>query len=120
MSVRQMGMGDIINQATFWRSRVEDQLVFERLDQMTPRHLANVKRWLEANARKLQSSEVLALYSIGSMIQGEQALIDLDADISFAEAEAPMTWLRGKPLYEEITRLLARTETEGASDVPPF
>jgi len=102
-----MSMAELLEQREVWYAREEGELVCVRLDDMDARHLANLRGWLVRNADKMHSAALGSLWSIGSFLQGEQALIDLDFCIAgMAEAD-PVTWIEEQPLLVAITKRLA-------------
>jgi hypothetical protein len=107
---RQMGIGDLLMQGEIWISRNDEGLQTTKIADMKLNHILNLRRWLRFNARKLHSSEVLALYSMGSLVSGDAASDALDYSISQAEAESPLEWLADKPLFRALGQEIHRRQ----------
>lgn len=103
---RALGLGDLLEQQEVWCPRQDGELATVRLEDMTTRHLLALRNWLTDRAPRLQRAEESALWSMTAFISGEQALIDLDLALSQAAEEDPGAWLRRKPLFTAIERLL--------------
>lgn len=110
---RPLGILELLDQDEIWYARQDGQLVVLRLDEMTQRHLANLRGWLLDNAGRAHSSEACALYGFASFIGGEQASYDLDAAIGALEEQDPREWMREKPLFQAITRRITGRPQEG-------
>lgn len=113
MSGHQWDMGELLAQDKIWVSRGEDGLTEQRLQDMTTSHLQNLRAWLIRNAGRLHSSATSFLYGISSLLQGDQALRDLDCDIAAMENMQPRDWLEEQLLFEAITRLIEQRERQG-------
>ena len=110
--IRQMGIGDLLDQDQIWISRDGDGLRETKIADMHLNHLLNLRSWLRSQARSLHSSEVLALYSSAAMVNGEQASIDLDIRAGQAEAESPLEWLADKPLFRALGQEIHRKQVD--------
>ena len=108
---RQMGIGDLLDQDQIWISRDGDGgLVENKITDMNLNHLLSLRRWLREHARRLHSSEVLALYGMSGMVGGEMASMDLDQAIDHAEQESPLNWLADKPLFRALGQEIHRKQ----------
>jgi hypothetical protein len=107
---RQPGIGDLLDQEEFWISREDDGLREVKITDMKLNHIINLRRWLRSQARRLHNSEVMALYSMSSMVTGEMASEDLERSIDAAEQESPLEWLADKPLFRALGQEIHRRQ----------
>jgi hypothetical protein len=101
-----MPISVLLDQGEHWQARQDGHLVLIRVDEMTAAHAGNLRAWLLRNAPAIQQAELMSLYSMGTLIQGEMALDDLDCEMDRVGEQSPEQWMRDQVLFQALGQRL--------------
>lgn len=75
-----------------------------RLEEMEPRHRANLIAWMERHAFAFHDRECSRM-ALGPRPQGDMAQYEFDRSFDELLDTDPLEWLRSTPLYQRLVEL---------------
>ena len=91
---------ELLQQKKWWYTPAHADPI--KVKEMTSTHRANLLRWLERHAAKLQDSACRQLEGLAGMINGEMALDDLEREVDRMESQDSLAWLNDQPLVKRL------------------